>query len=189
MNLSKTSSDNPYASPQAELRGGELPVPNATAFNALSMFGLFRPTLLFRIYPTAEALYVIYLTASYAHYQGGWLTEWMQRPVKQQEERLSLERDQLPVEDLLLLDERNFKVPVNEIVRSSIEPRRFTIGTANHSGRLLIQLQDKQRNFDLLNDQAVQIAVTSLPPVLGQRLQVNVEWNDKNCRYVRLQRK
>ena len=182
-------SDNPYASPQAELSGGEVPAPNVTAFNALSMFGLFRPTLLYRIYPTAEALYVSYLTASYAHYQGGWLTEWMQKPVKEQEERLSLERDQLPVEDLLLLDERNFKIRVNVIVRASIEPRRFTIGTANHSGRLLIQLHDKQRNFDLLNDHALQIAVASLPPVLGERLQVNVEWNAKKRRHVRLQRK
>jgi len=184
---------NPFASPNPVLEGKSLAL-NPRAFN-ISQILTWSANRSYRVYPVGESLYFTYLgkatgagdAVAIQFGLAGMLFLWLsRRSATKKEAEKSVERDQLSPEDLLTEHKHNFKLDLVDIQEAAIEARAWT-GGAYQQGRCNVTLKDnKKLAFEFATVEQMQKALEQLPTILGDRLQVRVEWDFKKKRYKKL---
>ena len=186
------ASHNPYASPETESL--EPPGPShPTAFNVVANY-TWKSDRLYRIYPDGRSLYFIYLGSSGQTGQvvavqfgllGLLMMKLMAKGAKRKQQQAAGTRDQSTPEELLAEHKHNFKVSLDEIVDSTIEPRATFTASMNQVGRWLVTLRDRKLKLEFTDLEHMNRALEHLPKLLPGRVRSNVEWNAKKKRYMK----
>ena len=79
------------------------------------------------------------------------------------------------------------RVRVDEIVECSIEPPSRLPSHGPQAARWLLTTREQKWNLQFETNEDVVIALDHLPPILGERLKVNIEWSPTAGKYVQKQ--
>jgi hypothetical protein len=87
---------------------------------------------------------------------------------------------------LLARDKANFSLPFLQIESAVVDPAAVFSGHGPHVGRLTVKKRDgKDLRFQFESLEEMKLAVSSLQPLLGERLRLNVRWDDRKGSYVK----
>jgi hypothetical protein len=165
------------------------------AFNARRMGSMLSPEVLYRVYFAPGGLFFIRVggergTSAYMRFGLiGLLVHAFQNPKGKVEEKVS-DLDQRSLKDRLEDHKANFRTAFSEIRSATIDPRAIFTTTGKNCGRMVMKFEEHgKKTFEFEEIQAMKVAVDELPKVLGDRLKVNVEWNDKKKKFVKRRKK
>jgi len=160
------------------------------AFNARAIF-TWSADRVYRVYVQDDALYFIRIggqglgTALGAGF--GMVGALVGQTL---EERAAVKRGaKLAAQDVegpqSLLDRHkdNFRVLPGDAQSSSIEPPATFPGHGPQVGRWLLALRDKKLTLEFPEMVDMEVALAHLPRFFGERLQVNVRWDEHKKRY------
>jgi hypothetical protein len=163
------------------------------AFNARATFALSADRL-YRVYVKEGALYFIRIGGQGGLEMalvggfgllGGLAARAIKRRTDKGTKRKLLEMDQRPPQELLQVHKHNFRLYSNEVLESVIDPPAGFAGHGPHVGRWQVtRVPDGKKTslqFEQLEDMRTALAL--LPPLLGARLEVNVQWNEGKKRF------
>ena len=168
---------------------GNAGVDDMRAFNARSSkFG--QGESLFRIYALDGVLYFIRVgggkttqraAAAQFGLLGGLIMYFVQKRAKRKtQETLNTIAGNDP-RMLLSSHKYNYTLPVAEIASATILPPSWLVGTV---GRLTIVLANGKKRHHVFDDvDNMRSAVSQLPEVLGDKLDVQAEWDDVNKKF------
>jgi hypothetical protein len=109
-------------------------------------------------------------------------------PTKKNNERKS-QLDQADLDELLDDHKHNFRVSADEVQEASLEPYSFfgaTYQQSKNAGMFRLNHADRGKmKLCLCTVDDMKTAVEQLPAVFGDRMTVNVEWEDRKKRFVR----
>ena len=165
----------------------------ANAFNARATFTI-RMDRLYRVYVQDGALYFIRIGGQGGlelalvggfGLLGGLAAGAIRRRTGGGQKRKVLETDRQRPEDLLPAHKENFRLYCSEVLESVIEPPAAFVSHGVHVGRWQItRAPDGKKTslqFEQLEDMRTALAL--LPPLLGVKLKVNVQWNEGKKRF------
>ena len=95
--------------------------------------------------------------------------------------------DEMGPQTLLGHHKHDQRVRVDEIVECSIEPPSRLPSHGPQAARWLLTTREQKWNLQFETNEDVVIALDHLPPILGERLEVNIEWSPTAGKYVQKQ--
>jgi len=163
---------------------------NNIAFNARAIFA-WTADRLYRVYVRDDALYFIrtggqgMATAVGAGFGmvGALVGQAIEkRSAAKRSARLAAEERE-GLQTMLAGHKHNFRVSPGDIGESSIEPQPAFGGHGAAVGRWLLTLGDKKWTLEFPKVADMEVALAHLPRWFGDRLRVNVQWDERKKRY------
>lgn len=167
----------------------------AVGFNVRALFAL-RPDRLYRVYATPEGLYLIRIGG-----QGGLegqalglgaaggaigvMIASILTPAAGTSGKKAAAADEQGPFSQLGHHKHDQLVRPGDIVECSIEPPTRFPSHGPQAARWVLATREQKWNLQFETNEDVVVALEHLPPVLGQRLQVNIEWSPTAGKYVR----
>ena len=163
------------------------------AFDARAMArGLLKPECLYRVYLAPGGLFFIHIdgprndVVAWQFGLIGLLINSMGRKKRERQvEAKKADLDQRSLRDRLEDHRDNFSVKFDDFLSARIITRAFLSG-GKHAGRWKVVLKDRGKitfEFDKVDD--MKFAIAELAKPLGDRLAVEVDWNEKKRKYVK----
>jgi hypothetical protein len=165
---------------------------SAIAFNARAVFA-FSADRLYRVYVRDDALYFIRtggqdvskaVTAQFG-LAGALVGHALQKRADGKRQAKTAAQDQQDAQDLLAKHKDNFRLVSGDVLATSIEPPAGPAGHGPHITRWLLTLPDKKWTLQLEQKPDVELALAHLPRFFGDRLKVNVRWDEGKKKYVK----
>ena len=103
---------------------------------------------------------------------------------KKRQDANAVQADRLDPRTLATTGKDNFLATVRDVIKSSLDPPPIFGGHGKCFGRWQLHLRgDRKITLQFENIDDMKCAVENLPKVLAPRLQVNVQWDEKNQKY------
>jgi hypothetical protein len=117
---------------------------------------------------------------------GGFVSTFLKKRAEENKANLTDRVDQSHPILHLRKHQHNFKLNPATIRASRIKPASILAFHGTQVGRWILTLRDgKKMNFQFENSENMEVAVSSLPKVIGQALIVDVEWNEKTNKFTK----
>jgi hypothetical protein len=164
-------------------------------FNVMET-SFFARDRLYRVYCDAQSLYFIRIGGQLwkevepnAMNQGGLVGGFM-TGLAASERRMDPKRiaqmDKTPPSEVLGQHRHDKAVALDDVASASLEPWSFFRGQGSHVGRWVVTAATGKRwKFQFPETEEMGIAVEAVPAVLGDKVQVNVAWDEDRQRFVR----
>jgi hypothetical protein len=166
---------------------------SAIAFNARAIF-TWSADRVYRVYVRDDALYFIRIggqnlgTAVAAQFGlvGALVGQAVQKRTEAKRQATTAAQDQQDAQDLLSRHKDNFRIVSGEALASSVEPPTNPAGHGVHLARWLLTLPDKKLTLQLEQRADVEAVLAHLPRFFGDKLNVNVRWDEGKKRYQKI---
>jgi hypothetical protein len=165
-------------------------------FQGMAPFA-WRPNRLYRVYVLPGELVFIYagsggeLSAAAGAQFGllGGLLAAATSPAKKNRERQQ-RLDGAQLDELVADHKHNFRAPATDLTGVSLDPRSFWLAAMyqqpSHAGVLrFTHVKKGKMQLCIGSVEEMKVAVESVPPALGGRVAVNVEWNERKRKFVK----
>ncbi len=176
---------NPYEAPKADLTTASTFVVHAPSTWSRAYF---------RVYPRDGALFFIHtkgpspvgqLARAQFGLLGMGLSALYRLATKSRREAKIAAEEQLDPETRLGEHKANVRLDPGQVRSSSIDPPGGTFKRGAHVGQWRLDLADEQPVYLFESVDAMRTAVRLLPPVLGDTLLINVDWDEKKGRFTK----
>jgi hypothetical protein len=164
-------------------------------FNVMETF-FFARDRLYRVYCDADSLYFIRIGGQLwkevkpnAMNQGGLVGGFMTALAAR--ERIMdpasiAQLDSTPPREILGQHPHDTAIAFDDIASASLEPWSFFRGHGTHVGRWVVTRNTgKCRKFQFPEIKEMQLAVQEMPAVLGDKVRVNVAWDEDRQKFIR----
>jgi hypothetical protein len=169
---------------------GNAGVEDMDAFNARLHF-TWKGDHLFRVYPKGATLYFIRVGASKQQRAvigaqfgllGALLVYFANKRAKKKTEQTLNAIAGTDPQELMGSHKLNFMLPISQVASAEITAGSFWSGS--RIGRFrIVDMTGKKRGLAFEDVDNMKLAVEKLPPVLGKRLVVNAEWDERKQKF------
>lgn len=168
----------------------------AVGFNVRALFAL-KADRLYRVYATPEGLYLIriggqggldaanLILGAGGGALGGLLASALGLNKGAGPDKKAVSADEQGPQALMGHHKHDQLLRLEDIVESSIEPPASLPGHGPQAARWALVTGERKWDLQFETNEDVMVALEHLPPVLGERLRVNIEWSPTKGKYVR----